>query len=204
MPGRSLTAKELKDLGVDELVSIADSLRELGDGDLSIDDVFAIIDLALGIDADTFQSVRRIVSSRIATNRVATQADVRRHFQQNRQFWSSEPVTFNGNRVYQRNDLFDPNHTSSWTQNGQAVSGTNLERMTAGRAPIGTDGKPIPLHHMTQSQNGALAEVTQTFHTQNYGPIHINTGQLPSGISRSQFNRWREQYWVNRAASYGD
>jgi len=44
----------------------------------------------------------------VATNRVATQADVANHFQQNRRFWSSEPIQFNGNRVFQRNDLFDP------------------------------------------------------------------------------------------------
>jgi len=136
-------------------------------------------------------------------NRLATDVDVSNHFQQNRNFWSSEPVAFNGNRIYQRNDLFDPNQTSTWTQNGQQVTGTNIDRMASGRAPIGTDGNPVNLHHMTQTQGGALAEVTQTFHTQNYGVIHINTGQLPSGISRSQFNAWRQLYWQNRAATFG-
>ena len=55
--GQPLNAKDLKDLGVGELLSFADNLRELGDGDLSKDDVIAIIDLALGIDADTIRSV---------------------------------------------------------------------------------------------------------------------------------------------------
>jgi len=132
------------------------------------------------------------------------EAEINASFQQNRTFWSSDPVEFGGNRVFQRNDQFDPQFESTWTHNGQLISGTNLERMASGRAPIGKDGNPINLHHMTQTQDGAIAEVTQTFHTQNYGTIHINTGQLPSGISRTEFNRWREQYWQSRAATYGD
>ncbi|MGO4569470.1 HNH/ENDO VII family nuclease [Rhizobium sp. 2YAF20] len=38
----------------------------------------------------------------------------------------------------------------------------NLELMQAGRAPIGPDGNPINLHHMTQTQDGPIAELTQT------------------------------------------
>jgi len=123
--------------------------------------------------------------------------------QLNRKFWTTE-TDFSGNKVFQRNDLFDPNQVSTWTKNGKQVTGTNLKRMSDGRAPIGADGNSVSLHHMTQTQGGAIAELTQTFHTQNYGTIHINTGQLPSGITRSQFNRWREQYWKNRSITYGE
>ncbi|MBF0778966.1 hypothetical protein E4T82_09570 [Streptococcus cuniculi] len=28
--------------------------------------------------------------------------------------------------------------------------------------------------------------------------MHINTGQLPSGINRSEFDNWRRNYWENR------
>jgi filamentous hemagglutinin len=131
-----------------------------------------------------------------ATNRTATQADVASHFQQNRQFWTSDPVTFNGNRVFQRNDLIDPNKVDS------ATGLTNKQLMEQGYAPYGPDGNKINLHHMTQTQNGAIAEMTQTFHQQNSGTIHINTGNLPSGINRSQFDRWRKQYWSNRANDF--
>ncbi|MDO9417156.1 HNH/ENDO VII family nuclease [Pararhizobium sp.] len=86
----------------------------------------------------------------------------------------------------------------------QEVTGTNLQRMASGRAPIGTDGNSVNLHHMTQTQNGAIAEITQTFHQQNSGVIHINPGQLPSGINRSQFNTWSKQYWQDRAANWGN
>ena len=120
-------------------------------------------------------------------NRIAKQADVVDHFQQNRQFWSQDPVQFNGNKIYQRNDLIDPNKVDP--KSGK----TNLELMNAGRAPLGSDGKPINLHHLTQKQDGAIAEVTQTLHSNNHGTLHIpNT--VPSGINRAEFNTWCRNY----------
>ena len=118
-------------------------------------------------------------------------------FRQERSFWSASPIEFQGNRVYQRNDLIDITKID-------AISGlTNLELMRLGRAPIGSDGKAVNLHHMLQSQDGPIAEVTQTFHQQNFSTIHINAGSdIPSGINRSEFARWRAQYWMNRALSF--
>jgi filamentous hemagglutinin len=74
--------------------------------------------------------------------------------------------------------------------------------MAAGRAPIGVDGNPVNLHHMLQSNNSAIAEVTQTFHQQNSSVIHINPSSMPSGIDRPVFNAWKERYWMDRAANY--
>jgi len=126
-----------------------------------------------------------------------------KYFGQERKFWSAEPVEFSGNKVYQRNDLFDPQQVSSWKEKGQTVTGTNVERMASGRAPIGTDGKSVNLHHMTQSQNGPIAEVTQSFHQENSSVIHINPNTTPSGINRPVFDKWKSQYWQQRAAGYG-
>jgi hypothetical protein len=138
-----------------------------------------------------------------ATNRTATQADVARQFQQNRQFWTQDPIQFSGNKVFQRNDLIDPNHVSEWIVRGQTVRGTNIERMAAGRAPIGPDGNSVNLHHLTQQQNGAIAEVTQTLHSTNHGVLHMpNT--VPSGINRAQFQTWSRNYWKQRAANWGE
>ncbi|MCK1970555.1 VENN motif pre-toxin domain-containing protein [Franconibacter sp. IITDAS19] len=126
-----------------------------------------------------------------------------KYFGQERKFWSAEPVEFSGNKVYQRNDLFDPNHVFSWKEKGKTVTGTNIERMASGRAPIGADGKSVNLHHMTQSQNGPIAEVTQSFHQKNSAVIHINPNTIPSGINRPVFDKWKSQYWQQRAAEYG-
>ncbi|WP_219999742.1 HNH/ENDO VII family nuclease [Gilliamella apicola] len=105
-------------------------------------------------------------------------------------------------KMYQRNDLFDPNTVSFWKVKGQKVTGTNVERMADGLAPIGTDGRPINLHHMTQKPSVPIAEVTQSFHQQNSAIIHVNPNTIPSGINRGEFNAWKKQYWENRASTY--
>ena len=55
---------------------------------------------------------------------------------------------------------------------------------------------------MTQTNNGAIAEVTQTFHQANKRIIHINPNTIPSGIDRGSFNIWRKSYWKNRANNF--
>ncbi len=122
-------------------------------------------------------------------------------FSGGRRFWTNE-TNFLGHKVYQRNDIFDPSLVSSWRQGGTTVQGTNVQRMASGRAPIGTDGKSVNLHHMTQNQSSALAEMTQTFHQRNSSVIHINPNSIPSGINRSQFNAWKSKYWVERSKGF--
>ena len=100
-------------------------------------------------------------------------------------------TNFRGNKVYQRDDIFDPNAEF----NGE----TNLQRMRRGVAPIGTDGNSVELHHMLQSHDGPIAEVTSSFHKQNYSTLHINPNSIPSGIDRPEFNSWKRKYWKDRA-----
>jgi YD repeat-containing protein len=119
-----------------------------------------------------------------------------------RVFWKDQ-IEFNGIKVYQRGDSFDPNKMTTWRQGGKVISGTNIERMATGRAPIGTDGKPVNLHHMTQSNDSAIAEMTQTFHQQNSKVIHINPNTIPSGIDRPAFDAWKARYWTDRAKNFG-
>ncbi len=111
-----------------------------------------------------------------------------------KKFWT-DSITFQGNKVFQRNDLIDPKLVD-----GRGRS--NIERMQKGLAPIGPDGKPLNLHHMTQRQSGAIAEMTQSFHQQNSKIIHINPNSIPSGINRSEFNKWRYNYWKMRANDF--
>lgn len=113
---------------------------------------------------------------------------------QGRKFWTKSR-NFNGNKVFQRDDLIDPKLVD-------ARGRSNLERMHKGLAPIGPDGKSINLHHMTQRNNGSIAELTQTFHQQNSKVIHINPNSIPSGINRGAFNRWRSDYWQSRASDF--
>jgi RHS repeat-associated protein len=60
-------------------------------------------------------------------------------------------------RVYQRDDLIDPGLKDKYGR-------TNFSRMKQGLAPIGPDGIEINVHHMLQTADGPLAELTATFH----------------------------------------
>ncbi|NBI31101.1 hypothetical protein ERL59_19395 [Chengkuizengella sp. YPA3-1-1] len=115
-------------------------------------------------------------------------------FKLERKFWNMETI-FNGKKVYQRDDLIDPNYVDEFGR-------TNLERMQLGRAPIGPDGKSINLHHTIQTDDGPIAEVTQSFHFDNFGTIHINPNTIPSGVDRKEFDKWKKQYWQNRALDF--
>jgi hypothetical protein len=53
--------------------------------------------------------------------------------------------------VYQRDDIFPK-------------SEENKCRMASGKPPLGSDGKEIELHHLTQTYGGPLAEVTRRIH----------------------------------------
>lgn len=109
-------------------------------------------------------------------------------------YWN-KTTEFKNVKVYQRDDIIDPNMKD-------ARGRTNLERMKKGLAPLGPDGKSVNLHHTTQRNESSIAEVTQTFHQENSSIIHINPNTIPSGINRTEFNKWRTEYWKNRAKDY--
>lgn len=99
-------------------------------------------------------------------------------------------------RVYQRNDI-DINYYDE-------VTGlTNLERMQAGKPPIGSDGKPIQLYHILQGESGPMVEIRETIHQGYYSQLH---GLIEDGASfrndpilNKQYNNFRRSYWKWRA-----
>lgn len=129
-------------------------------------------------------------------------------------YWK-EPQRINGRKVYQRDDLFDPNFKD-------AKGRTNVERMEKGLSPIGFDNKEVNLHHLTQTEPGPIAEVGGKFHSENTGVIHVK-GQKSfrrpdgrkadwpktrsgKGYQQTQlskdFDAWRKQYWKDRALDF--
>ena len=100
-----------------------------------------------------------------------------------------------GKKVYQRDDLIDINKID---KDGL----TNLQRMKNGKAPLGPDDQPINLHHMIQTEDSAIAEITQSMHQRYKKTIHINPNSMPSAIYRPKFKRWREEYWKNRVKDF--
>lgn len=103
-------------------------------------------------------------------------------------------VDVNGKTVTMDNSTFDPNLVDKQGR-------TNVQRMEQGLAPIGTDGKSVNIHHIDQTNNGSVMEMTATEHQQNYSNLHTNTGQSPSQINRSEFNNWRRSYWEWRSSN---
>lgn len=102
-------------------------------------------------------------------------------------------------RVYQRNDI-DFEHIDPKTGK------TNLDRMKAGRAPLGDDGKPIQLHHILQKEVGPLVEVREMTHQEYTKILH---GLVANGDSfrndavlNRQFSNFRVAYWKWRASQY--
>lgn len=77
---------------------------------------------------------------------------------------------------------------------------TNLARMEQGLAPVGSDGLPMNLHHVLQSEEGPIMELSESVHTAGHKQLHINTHDIPSGINRSAFNVLKSAYWKRRAA----
>lgn len=99
-------------------------------------------------------------------------------------------------RVYQRNDI-DINYFDETT------GLTNLERMQAGKPPIGSDGNPVQLHHILQKEVGPMVEIREITHQEYYSQLH---GLIEDGASfrndpilNKQYNNFRRAYWKWRA-----
>jgi hypothetical protein len=110
----------------------------------------------------------------------------------------------NGRRVYQRSDLFD-------AQKKDDRGLTNIERMKNGQPPIGHDGKPVNLHHLTQSEPGPMVEVGGKFHQDNTKTLHGLTENKRSfryskdgktTDAEKAYNRFRSNYWKQRARDF--
>ncbi|WP_227272583.1 HNH/ENDO VII family nuclease [Roseobacter weihaiensis] len=125
--------------------------------------------------------------------------------------WTSKQVA--GRKVYQRDDLIDPNYVDPDT------GLTNRQLMENGDAPFGPDGEKINLHHMTQDEPSVMAEVAGEFHSENDRALHMYTNQYdktwlgpdgvrrpyasaPPSMNRGPFNTWKRQYWRERANDF--
>jgi hypothetical protein len=125
--------------------------------------------------------------------------------------WKAKEVA--GRKVYQRDDLIDPNRIDP------ATGLTNKQLMEKGKAPIGPDGEQINLHHLTQDEPGPMAEITATKHAENDRVLHLYSNQhdkswrdkdgvkrqyqsAPEYMDRGPFNKWKSEYWKLRAKDF--
>jgi hypothetical protein len=71
----------------------------------------------------------------------------------------------------------------------------NLQQMLCGRAPWGSDGFKVELHHRAQQPNGPLDEYNRTRHRQIHSPYPYEASRIDRGL----WCRQRKRYWVQRA-----
>ena len=76
---------------------------------------------------------------------------------------------------------------------------TNLERMEKGRAPLDKNGKPIELHHIGQTADAPLAELTRSEHMSNGNDSVLHDKSKESEIDRTSFQKERAEHWKARA-----
>lgn len=76
---------------------------------------------------------------------------------------------------------------------------TNLERMEKGKSPLDNDGKPIELHHIGQTADAPLAELTKSEHMSNGNDSILHDKSKESEIDRTEFRKERADHWKARA-----
>lgn len=76
---------------------------------------------------------------------------------------------------------------------------SNLERMEKGKPPLDKDGKPIELHHIGQTSDAPLAELTKSEHMSNGNDSVLHDKAKESEIDRTQFKKERAEHWKARA-----
>ncbi len=99
-------------------------------------------------------------------------------------------VSHGGKLIAQRNSTF-------FSHAKDGLGRTNIERMEAGMAPIGKDGKAVELHHLKQKDKGIIIELTNKEHRENSKILHRY--KQKSEIDRNAFNRFKNDYWKERA-----
>lgn len=76
---------------------------------------------------------------------------------------------------------------------------TNLERMESGKPPLDKNGKPIELHHIGQTSDAPLAELTTSEHRSNGNDSILHDKMKESEIDRTSFQKERAEHWKARA-----
>jgi len=106
---------------------------------------------------------------------------------------SAKNTKVSGKVVAKRNSTFNPKEQDALGRN-------NVQRMKQGLSPIGKDGKSVELHHLKQKNDGKIVELTNKEHKSNSKILHRYTNK--SEINRQDFDKWKRQYWKERAKDF--
>lgn len=100
-------------------------------------------------------------------------------------------VDYRGNKVVINDKAFDPKLVDAKNRN-------YIERMRDGLAPIGKDGKAIEMHHIYQTKDGGLFELTMTEHrgAGNFSFWHTTDPKYESVVDHGYaWTNFKKAYW---------
>lgn len=108
-------------------------------------------------------------------------------------------TNFDGGKVIQNDGAFDPMQVDS-------MGNTNMERMARKQplAPIGKDGKSMELHHLLQTEDGGLIELTQSAHRGKnaYSFWHNTDSTFRSVVDHGkEWTKFKQSYWKWRGSN---
>lgn len=72
---------------------------------------------------------------------------------------------------------------------------TNLQLLSEKLAPIGADGEPMELHHLTRRHPGTLVLMPQAFHQKHTALLHLRSEKhmhQPQPVDRAVFASWKK------------
>lgn len=76
---------------------------------------------------------------------------------------------------------------------------SNMKLLNKGYAPVAKDGKKVELHHIGQTQNSPLVELTQQEHRGKNNYKILQNKNKKSEINRLAFAVERKKYWKIRS-----
>jgi hypothetical protein len=101
--------------------------------------------------------------------------------------------------------VVDPKFVGKPVQARLEQGATNADLMREGLAPIGSDGRPINLHHILGEEPGPMVELLGSSHSRLQKPLH---GLIEPGRSfrnapglLTQYNAFRRAYWMWRLST---
>ena len=77
----------------------------------------------------------------------------------------------------------------------QSASKTNEQLLSEELAPIGADGEPMELHHLTRRHPGVLVLMNQSFHQRHTTLLHLRSEKhmrQPQPVDRVVFTSWKK------------
>jgi DNA-binding PadR family transcriptional regulator len=118
-----------------------------------------------------------------------------------------ETVAHDGRTVYKLKDLelgapkiINEGNQYKSVRDKVAQGMTNADLMRDGKAPIGSDGEWVNLHHVFGAEPGTMIEMEASAHRSKYDEFHKLIGESfrKDPVLRAQYAKFRRDYWMNR------